>query len=181
MSRIFGPIVQNGYVVEDLDAAVTHWVDRLGVGPFFLLPSLRFERCTFRGVPTDPVLHIAVANSGGLQIELIEQVNAAPSAYREFLETHGPGLQHVSAWSADYDADLVRLAALGHRVLQDATIPGGVRLTYFDTGLHGGAVMEVLELHDRGRRMMAEIRDAALGWDGSNPRRTLTATTRPAA
>ncbi|HWK35438.1 VOC family protein [Sphingomonas sp.] len=179
MSRTFGPIVQNGYVVDDLDAAVTHWIERLGVGPFFLLPPLRFERCAFRGVATDPVLHIAVANSGGLQIELIEQVNAAPSAHREFLETHGPGLQHVSVWSEDYDDDLARHTAAGHRVLQDATIPGGVRLTYFDTGLHGGAVMEMLELHDRGRAMMAEIRDAAIGWDGRDPRRTLSATTRP--
>lgn len=181
MSRLFGPIRQNGYVVDDLDAAVDHWIRKLGIGPFFLLPPLRFETCRYRGRATDPELRIAVANSGDLQIEIIEQVNEEPSSYLDFLSEHGPGLQHISVWSEQYAEDIARIAATGISSLQDAVLPGGVRLTYFDTELHGGAVMEVLELHDRGRAMMAEIRDAAAEWDGSLPRRTISPSVAPSA
>ena len=32
MSRIFGPVRQNGYVVRDIEKAMTHWVEVMGVG-----------------------------------------------------------------------------------------------------------------------------------------------------
>ncbi len=35
MSRLFGDVRQNGYVVRDLEAAMKHWTQVLGVGPFF--------------------------------------------------------------------------------------------------------------------------------------------------
>ena len=47
MSRIFGRPCQNGYVVRDIEAALKHWTEVLGIGPFFY-----FER-----VPVE--LHIA--------------------------------------------------------------------------------------------------------------------------
>ncbi|MEH2540379.1 hypothetical protein V1278_006603 [Bradyrhizobium sp. AZCC 1577] len=33
MSRIFGAVCQNGYVVRDIRAAMDHWVNVIGVGP----------------------------------------------------------------------------------------------------------------------------------------------------
>ena len=49
MSRIFGEIIQNGYVVRDIAAAMRHWIEVLGVGPCFktirkLLTDKRFDR-----------------------------------------------------------------------------------------------------------------------------------------
>ena len=41
MSRIFGPIRQLGYVVQDIESAMRHWVEVEGVGPWFVLD--RFE------------------------------------------------------------------------------------------------------------------------------------------
>lgn|SRR5438093_7244272 len=35
MSRIFGAVTQAGYVVRDIEAAMRHWVEVLGVGPWF--------------------------------------------------------------------------------------------------------------------------------------------------
>jgi hypothetical protein len=32
MSRIFGAVCQNGYVVRDIRAAMDHWVNVMGVG-----------------------------------------------------------------------------------------------------------------------------------------------------
>ncbi len=56
---------------------------------------------------------MALANSGPLQMELIQIRNDAPSMYRDFLQAGHTGLQHVAYWTEDYDADLARLEAAG--------------------------------------------------------------------
>ena len=38
MSRLFGPIFQLAYVVEDIDSAIVHWTGTVGVGPFVRFP-----------------------------------------------------------------------------------------------------------------------------------------------
>jgi len=43
MSRYFGEIRLNGYVVRDIAAAMKHWVEVLGVGPFFYLEEAPIE------------------------------------------------------------------------------------------------------------------------------------------
>ena len=39
MSKLFGPVVQQGYIVSDIDEAMQHWITR-GVGPFFVENTL---------------------------------------------------------------------------------------------------------------------------------------------
>ena len=51
-------------------------------------------------------MSVALANSGDLQIELIQQRNDAPSMYKEFLDSGREGLQHMSYWTRDYQAPL---------------------------------------------------------------------------
>ena len=68
---------------------------------------------------------IALANSGSLQIELIEQRNGAPSLYRDFLAAGREGLQHVAGWTADFDALLASAAERGHGVGQSGRIGEG--------------------------------------------------------
>ena len=110
MSRIFGEIRQNGYVVPDVEAAMTHWTEVLGVGPFYYFERVPIEEFRYRGEPSPLEVSIALANSGALQIELIQQRNDAPSMYRDFLlrESRG-GLQHVAFWTQTFDAEMVRV------------------------------------------------------------------------
>jgi Glyoxalase/Bleomycin resistance protein/Dioxygenase superfamily len=170
LSRIFGPIRQNGYVVDDLEQAVDHWLRVLGVGPFFWIPSVTFETYQYRGTPSSPELRVAVANSGDLQIELIEQVNDEPSFYREFLQVHGPGLQHLSVWSDRYDADIRRARALGIGMLSDGVMSrANLKFSMFDTSYHAGTAMEVLDYTEAMKERFAIVRDAAIGWDGDDP------------
>lgn len=44
MSRFLGNVRQNGYVVRDMDAALRHWTEVLGVGPFYYIEQVEF-RC----------------------------------------------------------------------------------------------------------------------------------------
>lgn len=175
MSKIFGPITQLGYVVDDLDAAIDYWVNTLGVGPFFLIPPFKFKSCVYRGVQCDPHLRVAVANSGGLQIELIQQTNDEFSFYTDFLDkNNGSGLQHVSVWSDQYDEDLARYKSLEMEPFMDAVIDlgDGIRVVFYETTSHGAPSMEVLEAHTMFDTFKM-IRDAANNWDGNDPIRNL--------
>jgi len=173
MSRIFGEIRQNGYVVRDIDAAMKHWTEVLGVGPFFYIPEVRTETFIYRGKPSSPRISIALANSGDLQIELIQQHDDEPSMYRDFLRAGREGLQHVSSWEEDIDAVVARAEATGHTVAQSGSLPGGVRFVYFDTELHPGTVFEVSNLAGPLAQLPQMIADAARGWDGRDPIRVI--------
>ena len=80
MSRIFGAVCQNGYVVRDIRAAMDHWVNVMGVGPWFYIDRVKTDWFRHRGVDSGVEMSIALANSGDLQIELIQQRNDAPSS-----------------------------------------------------------------------------------------------------
>ena len=56
---VLGPVIQLGFVVPSIEAAVTHWTS-IGVGPFFLLEHIQFGRCHFRGKPLSIDMSVAV-------------------------------------------------------------------------------------------------------------------------
>ena len=99
MSRIFGAVCQNGYVVRDIRAAMDHWVNVMGVGPWYYIDQVKTDYFRHRGHDSAVEMSIALANSGDLQIELIQQRNDAPSMYKEFLDSGREGLQHMSYWT----------------------------------------------------------------------------------
>jgi catechol 2,3-dioxygenase-like lactoylglutathione lyase family enzyme len=168
MSRIFGSIRQNGYVVRDIEAAIRHWTETLGVGPFFYVDSAPIEDFRYMDEPSDCRCSIALANSGALQIELIEQRNDAPSMYRDFLAAGREGLQHVAYWTENMDADLDRVAALGYRVGQSGHVGENGRFVYYTTEAHPGTVIELSEVSGRKGELFRAIREAAVNWDGAN-------------
>lgn len=176
MSRIFGNVRQNGYVVRDIDAAMKHWVEVMGVGPWFYIADVRTDWFTCRGVVSDVKMSIALANSGDLQIELIQQRNDAPSLYREFLDAGHEGLQHMSYWTHDYQALYDRALSLGYAVGHEGCIGGEKgRFAYFDTQAHPGTIIEISDISGAKGMMFDYIRQAAVDWDGSDPVRAVGA------
>ncbi len=176
MSRIFGEIRQNGIVVRDIEAAMRHWSEKLGVGPFFYLPKIKARGFLYRGAPSPLEVSIALANSGALQIELIEQHNDAPSMYRDFLEAGHEGLHHVAVFSDSMDADLARFRAAGYEVAQSGSAGPGSRFVYFETETHPGSIVEVIETSGPTGALFKSIEEAARTWDGSDPIRRIGVT-----
>lgn len=176
MSRFFGEIRQNGYVVRDIEAAMKHWTEVLGVGPFFYLEKAPIENFRYYGEPSEMLASIALANSGPLQIELIQQRNGAPSMYRDFLEAGHEGLQHVAYWTKDFDRDFDRAMELGYTVGQSGEVGGPEgRMVYFATEAHPGTVVELSEISGPKGRTFEMIAKKARAWDGSDPIRRLRA------
>lgn len=171
MSRIFGDIRQNGYVVRDLEAALEHWIRVLDVGPFFVLEHVKLEDFTYRGEPSPVEISLAFSNSGPLQIELIEPHGDAPSMYRDFLGAGHEGLQHVAYWSAEYDRTLERALGAGFEIGQAGSFGPDGRFAYFANEGHPGTVIELSEVAPGGLkdRFFRSIARAAESWDGSDP------------
>lgn len=176
MSRKFGVIRQIAFVVRDIDKAMDYWTQTLGVGPFFIKRHIQFVDFIYRGASTtSPVVSIALANSGYLQIELIQQHDAAPSIYREFLIAGQEGIQHVSAWMThqDFMNRKRELHAQGVDALQACVIPSsGVNLLYLDTNNDegGGLIYEISDLLEpRHYERMCNIAEAARNWNGQDP------------
>ena len=169
----FGPIRQNGYVVNDIDAALDHWTRVLGVGPFFYFERVPIEDFRHRGEPSAVEASIALANWGDLQIELIQQRNDAPSMYREFLEAGREGLQHVACWYDDLDGVLKEVAERGIAIGQSGTIGERGRFVYLDTEAHPGTVVELSEISGAKGRFFDHVRQSAAQWDGTDPIRPL--------
>ena len=169
MSVFFGEIRQLGYVVPDIEAAMDYWSRVLGVGPFFYAERVPVVNFTYRGAPSSPVTSVALANSGAVQVELIQQRNDAPTMYRDFVRAKGSRLQHVAYWTQNFDADMARLAARGFKVGMGGEVGARGRFVYFETEYHPGAVIELSEVEGPKGRMFDLIRNAAAGWDGSDP------------
>ena len=99
MSRLFGELRQVGIVVRDIEAAMKHWVEVCGVGPWFYTDRLAVTEFSYRGTRYDDVhISIALANSGDVQLELIQQRCTTPTMYRDFLAAGHEGMQHWSSW-----------------------------------------------------------------------------------
>jgi Glyoxalase/Bleomycin resistance protein/Dioxygenase superfamily len=169
VSVFFGEIRQLGYVVPDIVAAMDYWSRVLGVGPFFYAERVPVVNFTYRGEPSSPVTSVALANSGPVQVELIQQRNDAPTMYRDFVNAKGSGLQHVAYWTQNFDADLARLGARGFKVGMGGEVGARGRFVYFETEYHPGAVIELSEVEGPKGRMFDLIRNAAIGWNGSDP------------
>lgn len=138
--------LQFGFVVSDIAAAIEHWRVTAGAGPFVHVAGIDDNICLYRGEPTSVVLDVALAYCGDTQIELIRQVNDAPSPYRAFLASGGTGVQHFGFWSSDVPAACARLESEGYArefVCRHPSARHGS--IYFDAPGGNGPMIEISE------------------------------------
>jgi hypothetical protein len=168
-----GPIRQIGYIVRDLDAAMQSWLAQ-GVGPWFTMANVEQKDCLYRGEPCDATASLAFANSGPMQIELIQLVSDGPNIYREFLDTHGEGFHQFAWWAQDFDGVVDRAKAAGWPVVWSGGEGGGVRYAYFELDPRISTVVELMELTEASQGLADLVTAAAEQWDGvSDPVRSL--------
>jgi catechol 2,3-dioxygenase-like lactoylglutathione lyase family enzyme len=177
MSRFFGEIRQVAYLVPDIEAAMRYWSESLGVGPWFYNERVPIRNFFHRGQRYEPHNSVALANAGGLQIELLQTRNNVPSMYREFREAGLQGVQHFAYWTEAFDADLERARAAGLVVCMGGEVGENGRFVYFEEprrhpGWHPGSVVELSEVAGPKGRMFRMIREAAAHWDGRDPVRS---------
>ena len=167
-----GEIMQLAFVPEDFDAAVRHWTQTMGVGPFFLIEGIHLDGMRYRGTPTDAVFDLALAYWGEMQIELIRPRDDHPSIYRGEYARVGNGLHHVCLLVDDIAEARRVCAEAGAEVVIEGTF-GTSEVIYVDAGGGPGTLVEILQQAKDGLDMFGIIKAAGVGWDGSEPLRRL--------
>ena len=168
-----GEIMQLAYVPADFDAALRHWTHVVGAGPFFALDHVQLEGVRYRGAPSNIDFSMALGYWGDMQIELIRQHNEAPSIYKAWRDAGHEGLLHVCILVDDIADARAVCAAADAAVAQEGRVAGGGEVIYVDTGGGPGTMVEILQPGPGTRDFFAMMRDAARGWDGSDPLRRL--------
>ncbi len=169
MSRLFGPMRQVGIVVRDIEKAMKHWAEVCGVGPWFYADRLPLTSFRYRDKAYDlPHLSIALANSGDIQLELIQQRCDTPSLYQDFLGAGYEGMQHWSSWPVDYHAIRDRALRSGWHAGQEGESERGPFIYFLEEG-YPGTVIEMAEATPARMSIFDQVREAARTWDGKDP------------
>ena len=164
-------VFQNAWIVNDIEESCMKWVNEMGVGPFYIseYPSGLFQEVTYRGEKSDLSMKLALAQAGGVQIELI-QPNTEVCAYRDSIPAGTEGLHHMCVWTLDFEADMEYFASLGYEAANAGRL-GDMAFAYFDTRPLMGCMLEVVtKLPDIEARFNM-IAEAAVDWDGKDPLR----------
>lgn len=174
MTALFDPsglsgVVQVAYVVDDVIEAAERWAKTMGAGPFFIGRNIPLSDCLYRGVEK-PLDHTnACGQCGPVMLELVQQNNDGPSAFRDMYPPGKEGLHHMATFAADFDTELARYVDLGFEPANIATTTGGIRFAYIDTTAQLGHMMEFYQEGPEILGFYKMVADASKGWDGKNP------------
>ncbi len=166
-----GNIMQLGSVVEDIRQAMDCWLEKTGAGPFFVLDNIAFDDWCWQGKPQHLPMDIAFAQMGGLMIELIRPHGHVPSVYAH-CQGSSPQLHHYG-FLVDCLEDAEKQLSVGEAVVR-ARASSGTPFGYYDTRPQLGLMSELIEKSDEIEGLFGLCREAAIGWDGSEPVRLIS-------
>lgn len=170
-----GSIVQSGWFVRDIDEALEHWLGK-GAGPFWVGRHLYDFDFYYRGNPAQLDLSVAWGQFGAIQIELVQQHNDGPSAFRDSFPGDLPegagAFQHMGLFNPSYDTAYDGVVAQGFECALRG-VSNGTRFAFMDTRPAFGFMLELTEMTPAIVSFYGEVEEAAKGWDRSNPIRNL--------
>ena len=141
-------VSQIGIVVPDIGKAVRYYSKFLNIRPWFRSKTISND-VAFRGESFSLELDIALAFSGGLEIELIQMLTDRLCIYSDIMKKQGGGLHHIGTMVRGFDKKLGQMKAAGIGVIQSGvirTVGGAVtRYAYMDTVSTCGIISEIIE------------------------------------
>jgi hypothetical protein len=172
MSRLFGNVAHQAYVVPDFEQGLEK-LFAAGIGPAFVLRRIRGAG-RYRGERHDSLISAAFAFSGDACIEILTPHDDVPSAYREFLERQPKGgLHHIAYFSDDIHGSIASAAAKGARfdIVQEYIFPdsGEPYEVYMEPVGVDDPILVQLLLPGILAEWFGQMQAAARDWDGSEP------------
>lgn len=170
----FGPrdnsIIQIAYSVADIEAEMRRYSELLHVGPWFLIGPFVPPKGRYRGAATKAHFSLALAYSGEIQVELIQQHDEEPSVFRETLKARGAhGFHHWGIGARDFEKTAAHYRSLGYAEAFTDTAPQlECRVIYFDTGRDLPGMLEVIEINAATEQAFHGMYQAAREWNGKD-------------
>lgn len=142
----FGSLDHVGVVVRDMDKAVEHY-QSLGIGPFEGITGIVPGERSMRGKPVAPDafrLNEKMAWMGPIRLQL-QHPAAGESIWKEFLDTRGEGVSHISFRVKNVDQAEAKLLQKGLKIIYRSRWGNGGGATNFDTYSVCGVLLEVIQ------------------------------------
>lgn len=159
-------IIQNAYVVDDLQQAMKNWNQLYGIGPFTVIEHIRPTDAIHRGSPVELDFSAAFVQSGELNIELIEQHNDSDSAFRDMYTRGQQGFHHIAIIADDFAADVANFESAGYPVATQFTTGPNSGIAFIDTRPLLGHMIELYQNKTAIMGLYGMVREAADSWDG---------------
>jgi hypothetical protein len=141
-------VSQIGIVVPDIGKVVCHFSKFLNIKPWFRSKTAS-NHAAFKGESFSLELDIALAFSGGTEIELIQMLTDRECIYSDIMQKQGGGLHHIGTMVRGFDQKLDQMKAAGIGVIQSGvikTVGGAVtKYAYMDTVSSCGIISEIIE------------------------------------
>ena len=144
-------IGQIAMVVKDLDQIVKNYWEKFGIGPWHFYTygqaPTDLTYAEYKGKPSDYKMRIALSYFGPTRIELIEHAEG-DTIYKDFLEKHGEGVQHLGLIVEDMDKALAEAEEAGFQVVMQGAGFGpdkDGRFVYLSTEEDFGITFELVE------------------------------------
>jgi catechol 2,3-dioxygenase-like lactoylglutathione lyase family enzyme len=139
---------QVGIVVPDIGKAVHYYSEFLNIKPWFRSRTTSNDSA-FKGESFTLELDIALAFSGGVEIELIQMLTDRECIYSDVMRRQGGGLHHIGFMVVGFDKKLKQMRTAGIEVIQSGvikTVGGAVtHYAYMDTVSTCGIISEIIE------------------------------------
>jgi len=165
-------VLHTSFVVKDIYESIQGFLDLYGIGPWFVFEHYPMKDLKYRGSPAALDFTVAVAYSGGMAVELIQQNDDGPSAYKDVVSERGYGFHHFALASYDFDRDLAHYRQHGLAVVNEGASPadhGGGRAAYVDTSAKLFGMTELMEIVPELASALTEMQATAANWDGTDP------------
>jgi hypothetical protein len=159
-------IIQNAYVVNDIDQAIEKWHRTWGVGPFLVRRHITMDQVWYRGRPSTLDISAAFVQAGPMQIEFICQHDDLPSAFRDAFPSGSEGLHHVAVMPDDYPAAVKHFVSLGYPVATELRTRSGRGASFVDTRPLLGHMVEIYPVSDGVLELYRRVAEEAARWDG---------------
>jgi hypothetical protein len=122
------PVNQVGFVVRDLKQAIRQYEPLFGEFVEMDAPDMEWD---YRGEPAVSSLKLAMAQSGDVEIELIEWV-AGKTPHKEFLDAGREGLHHLRFIVDNVDDKMKEAEGLGYKAIWYKRFAEGLAAVYLE-------------------------------------------------
>jgi methylmalonyl-CoA/ethylmalonyl-CoA epimerase len=169
IGKLFGPIRQVAYIVDDVDRSMRSWNSQMGVAPFIVVRHCNpFMDMIYRGKPCAGIeMSIALSMIGTVQLEFIQQHCSTPSIYREAMARNQQGLHHYAFYSSDFESLYRHALENGMEAVVTSGPPGMFGMAYVESTTIPGLICELVRSNDMTEGMFDRIATQCAAWDGT--------------
>ena len=128
-------VAQICFVTNDLDKSARWFADLVGkeLPPLAKAADPEVAKATYNGHPAKVGCTIRMFKFGNIDLEFL-QPGPEASAWRDYLDEHGPGCHHIAFRTRNLTKKNAYLESKGHKLVQRGETDGAMgRYAYYDT------------------------------------------------